>query len=84
VELEAVENTVQAALIRVGGKETTLDWTAEVLRQRNERLQSNLSLEWDADLADVATELTRAETVYQATLLMTSRLFETNLMDYLR
>jgi flagellar hook-associated protein 3 len=84
VELGAVENTVQAALIRVGGKETTLDWTEDVLRQRNERLQSALSLEWDADMATVATELTRAETVYQSTLLMTSRLFETNLMDYLR
>jgi hypothetical protein len=32
----------------------------------------------------VATKLSKAETVYEATLMVTSRLMEVNLMHYLR
>jgi flagellin-like hook-associated protein FlgL len=83
-EIMAVEDVFLAQLINVGGKENSLDWTESMLRQRDVRLQSNLSREWDADMAEVATGLSRAEVAYQASLLVTSRLFETNLMQYLR
>ena len=55
-----------------------------MLRQRDVRLQGILSREWDADMAEVATDLSRAEAAYQSTLMVASRLFETNLMQYLR
>ena len=41
-------------------------------------------MEQDADVAQIATDLSRTQAAYQASLLVTSRLFEFNLMDYLR
>jgi flagellin-like hook-associated protein FlgL len=83
-ELEAVRKVVVAETIKVGGWENRLDWMADLLRQRDENLQASLSQEWDADVALVATELSKAQSAYEASLLITSRLFEVNLMDYLR
>ena len=71
-------------MIRNGGRQNDLDWSEGVLRQRNERLRSNLSLETDVDVAQVASDLSRAETTYQASLLVASKLYQTNLMQYLR
>jgi flagellin-like hook-associated protein FlgL len=83
-EIAAVEEVVLAELVKVGARQNNLDWAEDYLRQRDERLQADLSREWDADIARVATELNQAEAAYQATLLVTSRLFEANLMMYLR
>jgi len=83
-ELAGVQEIILSETIKVGGRENTLDWMQGLLSQRDERLQSNLSHEWDADLARVATDLSKAEAAYNASLLVTSRLFEVNLMDYLR
>lgn len=83
-ELGAVEDLVLAQTIKIGGKENVLDWMGTSLQARDERLQMNLSIEMDADIAKVATELSRAEAAYQASLMVTSRLFEVNLMQYLR
>lgn len=83
-ELAAVEETVYGELVRTGGRQRDLDWIDGVLRQRDERLQTNLSLERDADVAQVTTDLSRAETIYQASLLVTSKLFDSNLMMFLR
>ncbi len=83
-ELEAIENTVYQMMMRNGGRQTDLDWADQVLRQRDERLRSNLALELDADTAAVATALSRAETSYQSSLLVASKLYSTNLMQYLR
>ena len=38
----------------------------------------------DVDVAQVAADLSRAETTYQASLLVTSKLYQTNLMQFLR
>lgn len=82
-ELTALENTVYKLMMTTGGRQADLDWAEEVLRARDERLRSNLSLEYDADVAEVASQLSRAEASYQASLLVTSKLFEINLMNYL-
>jgi flagellin-like hook-associated protein FlgL len=83
-ELKSIEDTVYQMMMKNGGRQNDLDWAEEILRQRDERLRSNLSLEQDADVAAVAAELSRAETSYQASLLVTSKLYTSNLMQYLR
>lgn len=83
-ELKSIEDTVYQMMMKNGGRQNDLDWSEEILRQRDERLRSNLSLEQDADVAAVAAELSRAETSYQASLLVTSKLYTSNLMQYLR
>lgn len=82
-ELTALENMTYKLMMTTGGRQTDLDWAEDVLRARDERLHSNLSLEYDADVAEVASDLSRAQTSYQASLLVTSKLFEVNLMNYL-
>ena len=83
-ELASLEDMIQRLMIRNGGRQNDLDWSEDVLRQRDERLRSNLSLETDVDVAQVASDLSRAETTYQASLLVASKLYQTNLMQYLR
>lgn len=83
-EISSLEDMIQRLLTRTGGRQNELDWSEEVLRQRDERLRSNLSLEQDIDVAKVAADLSRAETTYQASLLVASKLYQTNLMQYLR
>ncbi|MBK9473403.1 MAG: hypothetical protein IPO18_14210 [bacterium] len=83
-ELSSLEDMVQRLLMKTGGRQNDLDWSEGVLRQRDERLRSNLSLELDVDVAKVAADLSRAETTYQASLLVASKLYQTNLMQFLR
>jgi flagellin-like hook-associated protein FlgL len=83
-ELGAVEETVYGEIIRTGGRQRDMDWIGGVLRQRDERLRSSLAVERDADVAQVSADLSRAETIYQASLLVTSKMFNANLMMYLR
>jgi flagellin-like hook-associated protein FlgL len=47
-------------------------------------LQLNRSRERDADVIETASELSKAQAAYQASLLASSRLFEVNLIQYLR
>ncbi len=82
-ELTAIEDNVYQLMMKNGGRQNDLDWADQVLNQRNERLRSNLSLEYDADIAQVASDLSRAETSYQASLLVTSKMYQTNLMQFL-
>ena len=51
--------------------------------QRDTELRSKLSLERDADVAEVSAALAQAEMSYQSSLLVTSKLFQSNLMMYL-
>ncbi len=83
-ELASLESLVQQLMIKNGGRQNDLDWSDGVLRQRDERLRSNLSLEQDVDVAKVASDLSRAQSTYQASLLVASKLYQTNLMQYLR
>ena len=83
-ELSSIEDTIYQLLMKNGGRQKDLDWSESILLQRDERLRSNLSLEYDADIAQVASDLSRAEASYQASLLVTSKLYTANLMQYLR
>jgi flagellin-like hook-associated protein FlgL len=83
VELEALEQLVQDRLVVVGGRQRDLEWSEALLRQRETQLTARLSLERDADVARVSADLAQAETSYQSSLLVTSRLFQANLMMYL-
>ncbi len=83
-EMSAIEDTIYQLLMKNGGRQKDLDWSESILLQRDERLRSNLSLEYDADIAQVASDLSRAEASYQASLLVTSKLYTANLMQYLR
>ena len=60
-----------------------MDWVRSLLMQRDEQLRGKLSLERDADLAQVSSDLAQAEMSYQSSLLVTSKLFQANLMMYL-
>ncbi len=83
-ELQSLEDMVSRQLILNGGRQSDLDWADRVLLERDERLRSNLSLEYDADAAQVATDLSRAQSTYQASLTVTSQLFQYNLIKFLR
>jgi len=83
-EMSAIEDTVYQLLMKNGGRQKDLDWSESILLQRDERLRNNLSLEYDADIAQVASDLSRAEASYNASLLVTSKLYTSNLMQYLR
>jgi flagellar hook-associated protein 3 FlgL len=79
-----LEEDLGRRIIGVGGRQNDLDWAAETLAARDERLRTSLSGEQDADVARLATDLSRTEAAYQASLMVTSKLFQYNLMDFLR
>jgi flagellar hook-associated protein 3 FlgL len=82
-EVAALDSMIHVQMIKVGGRQNDMEWADAILRQRDEQLQSKLSLERDADVAQVSSDLSQAEMSYQSSLLVTSRLFQTNLMMYL-
>lgn len=82
-EVAALEAMLGVQMIKVGGRQNDMEWADAILRQRDEQLRAKLSLERDVDVAQVSSELSRAQMSYQSSLLVTSRLFQTNLMMYL-
>lgn len=82
-EIAALEAMVHVQMIKIGGRQNDMEWADAVLRQRDEQLQGKLSLERDADVAQVSSDLSQAQMSYQSSLLVTARLFQTNLMMYL-
>ena len=83
IELESLEQMIHSQLIKVGGRQQDLEWNEALLMQRDTQLRGKLSLERDADVAQVSADLARAEMSYQSSLLVTSKLFQANLMMYL-
>jgi flagellar hook-associated protein 3 FlgL len=83
VEVEQLEQMIQSRLITIGGREQDVDWTESLLMQRDVQLHAKVSLERDADVAEVSAALAQAETSYQASLMVSSKLFQSNLMMYL-
>lgn len=82
-ELAALESLISVQMIKVGSRQNDMEWADAILKQRDEQLQAKLSLERDADVAEVSSQLSQAQMSYQSSLLVTSRLFQTNLMNYL-
>jgi len=83
VEVEQLERMIQAQLITTGGRQQDVGWTESLLMQRDTQLRSKLSMERDADVAEVSAALAQAEVSYQSSLAVTSKLFQSNLMMYL-
>lgn len=81
--LESAQQHLLSLDVVAGGKSTMLDWADSTLNDRDLELQSSLSLIRDADLTQVATDLSQAQTAYQASLAVTSTLMQLSLFDYL-
>ncbi len=69
--------------MEVGGRQNMLDWSEGLLISRQAQLNEDLSLVRDSDIIEVASELAQAETAYQASLLVSSKLLSMNLFQYL-
>jgi flagellin-like hook-associated protein FlgL len=82
-ELEAIEQHILNLVVSVGNRGSILDSMDSAALRRDFNLQSNLSIIADADMVAVATDLARAETAYQSSLQISSRLLQTRLFDYL-
>lgn len=82
-ELEAIEQHILELEIQVGGRETMLEWMDGMLADRSVQLQGNLSKVRDSDVIEVASNLAQAETAYQASLLVSGKLLQMNLFQYL-
>lgn len=82
-ELDAIEQHILRMEVTVGNRGSILDGMEDAAMQRNFNLRSNLSSISDADMIRVASDLARAETAYQSSLMISSRLLQTRLFDYL-
>ncbi len=81
--LQSAQDHLRGLNVVAGGKSTMLDWADTTLSDRGLELQTSLSMIRDADLTRVATDLSQAETAYQASLAVSSTLMRMSLFDYL-
>jgi len=82
-ELEGLEQHILEIEMEVGSKQNMLEWMEGRLTDRNYSLNENLSRVRDADVIEVASSLTQAQTAYQASLMVSSKLLQTNLFQFL-
>jgi flagellin-like hook-associated protein FlgL len=82
-ELDAIEQNILRLEVSVGNRGSILDGMEETAMQRDYTLRSTLSSVSDADMVRVASDLARAETAYQSSLMISGRLLQTRLFDYL-
>lgn len=71
------------ARAELGAKQQALDILSQRLEDENLQLQSSLSSDYDADLAEVVSALVAKQSAYQAALQATARIFRLTLLDYL-
>lgn len=83
VELDAVHENILAQNVSIGTRQQTLDRTENLLLERTESIRRERSRTEDVDLVEVATQLTFAETTYQASLASAAGIFEMTLLNYL-
>lgn len=67
-----------------GAVQSRLDTAQAILRQRNQNLESLVSNEADADLAQTLVRLNEVQTAYQAALQTGGTILNRSLLDYLR
>ncbi len=82
-ELEGIEQHILEIEIEVGSKQNMLEWMESRLSEQNYSLNSNLSSVRDADIIEIASSLTLAESAYSASLMVSSKLMQTNLFQFL-
>lgn len=71
------------ARAELGAKQQGLDILSQRLEDENLQLQTSLSSDYDADLAEVISMLVAKQSAYQAALQATARIFRMTLLDYL-
>ena len=71
------------ARAELGAKQQGLDILAQRLEDENLQLQTALSSDYDADLAEVISSLVAKQSAYQAALQATARIFRMTLLDYI-
>jgi flagellar hook-associated protein 3 FlgL len=77
-------NGMVAARAQVGARANRLDdakSSGQSVLTSNQALMSQLE---DTDMASAITEMTKRQTTYQATLMVTAKVMQTSLLDYLR
>lgn len=83
-DLEDALNRVIEARSKVGSRYAQLEAYKQILGDRAIKVTEGLSEIVDADIAEVITELSSRQLAYQATLLVTRRLFDETLISLLR
>ena len=82
--IQAALTALTQARATIGARANRLDdakTSQQALITSNEALLSQLE---DTDMPSAITELTKRQTTYQATLAVTAKVMQTNLLDYLR
>jgi len=82
--IAATEDRLLGALGAVGARGSQVAGAVKSATARSHEIQAYRSSIVDVDLADVALELTLAQTAYEAVLLATGRMQLPSLVDYLR
>ncbi len=82
-ELGSLREHVENLLGTVGGRQKSLDWAEQLNGQRDTDLNRKLADVRDVDLIQATSDLKQAETAYQASLMVSSRILGMNLFDYL-
>ncbi len=67
----------------VGGRQKTLDWMEQLNGERDVALNRKLAEVRDVDLIQATSDLKQAESAYQASLMVSSRILGLSLFDYL-
>jgi len=83
-EIDANLNNVIAIESQVGGRVARLDSNEEALQNSKLAFSDLLSKTEDADLAEAIIELQTRQNVYQAALLVASKISNVSLVDYMR
>lgn len=82
--IDAVMNQMRTGLSDVGARYARIETLSTDAATRSTDLTSSLSQVEDSDLAQTMTELSIAQTAYQATLQSTAKVIQPSLMDYLK
>jgi flagellar hook-associated protein 3 FlgL len=82
-ELEALEEHLLRLETSLGGRENMLDWMEGLNSAQDITLSRNRADIRDADLIQLSSDLKMAETTYQASLMVSSRLMQMSLFDFL-
>jgi flagellar hook-associated protein 3 FlgL len=77
-------NQMRTGLSDVGARYSRIETLTTDAATRSTDLTSQLSQVEDSDMAQTMTELSMAQTAYQATLQSTAKVIQPSLMDYLK
>ncbi len=82
--LEEVSNGIAQSMTVVGGRLQAADRLKSTVTALKDRASSEVANLENADLAQLAIDLSRTQTLYQATLAVASRILSLSLLDYIR